>query len=103
LYCGSRKPFIIRRSSEDVARGEEILFTTRTLVVVTERVRAGMGFLGGESTMDFGFGRGVAFTLLLEATVRGFVRVGAFAILRRADVDLTAFGLLFAFALVFAM
>jgi hypothetical protein len=62
-----------------------------------------MGFLGGESTMDFGFGRGAAFTLPFGADVRGFERLATFMDLRAAGFAFAVFALLFVFDFTFAI
>ena len=103
MYCGSRKPFNILRSSEEVPREEYNLFTTRTFVVVTGRVRADAGLLGGERTMDFGFGRGVVFALPFGVEARGFARLATFIDLRAAGFAFVVFALFFVFDFTFAI
>ncbi|MEW6085392.1 MAG: hypothetical protein AB1607_12425 [Chloroflexota bacterium] len=74
------------------------MFTTRTFVVVTGRVRAEAGLLGGERTMDFGFGRSAVFVLPFGVEFRGFERLTTFMDFRALGVAFVAFALRFVFA-----
>lgn len=86
-----------------MTREEYNLFTTRTFVVATGRARADTGLLGGERTMDFGFGRGVVFALPFGVEVRGFDRPATFTDLRAAGFAFAVFALLFVFDFTFAI